>query len=354
MTRDDLVAALTHDNVSAFLRVLREGESSQDDDTAFHIIVGGQRFDSFDQHPHIFVPQPNGTQSSAAGAFQITWTTWTDYIRAYGPRPFTPEEQALCAVFLINRAGALDDVIAGRLDAAIRKLTKVWTSLAIPKRQKEAPEIFAAYGGRLADSQVPQPIDSPAPQTTVAPQGKPMGIFAALLPTILQSLPQLISVFGSPNDSEVAKRNQAAGVVVADTLIKATQAVNLQDAVEKIQNDPSALDAAHAAVNALIPQLVETGSGGIGGAREAMKITDGDWRKLVFSLPFVGMVAIMPLVWAIVAASVFKAGWLVEVDDQLRGVVWGFVIGTGFGSIIGFIYGTTNDSSKKTAALIAK
>src|SRR4051812_48087816 len=106
MTRDELLGALTHDNVAAFLRVLREGESSQDE-SAFTVMWGGDHFGSFDDPPRKHYPLP-GTNltTSAAGAFQITESSWNDFTAHYGQMPFTPENQSLCAVWLINRAGA--------------------------------------------------------------------------------------------------------------------------------------------------------------------------------------------------------------------------------------------------------
>lgn len=261
-TKDDLLAALTHDNVGAFLRVIRQYESSQDDN-AYRMVNGGGYFDAPPwKHPYEGQSAPPG---KAAGAPQFIPHTWGGLASKYGFEDFSPANQDLGAVALIAEHGALDDVIAGRLDAAIRKLTKVWVSLDNPKHQQEAPAIFASYGGKEAGSSVPVAPDSPTTQVTPhITEAKPMG---ALLPLVLQMIPSLISVFGSPNDSEVAKRNQAAGVLVADTLVKATQANNLADAVGKMQSDPGLLQAATDAVHELLPQLMDVG-GGVESARK--------------------------------------------------------------------------------------
>jgi hypothetical protein len=174
-----------------------------------------------------------------------------------------------------------------------------------------------------------------------------MGIFAALLPSILQSLPELLKVFGSDSDSEVRKRNQAAGVVVAETLIKATNAVNLQEAEEKLRTDPAALAAAREALSPVIAQLVETGGGGIDGARKAAASPDGDWRKLVFTFPFALAVAFLPLIYSVVLAALVKRPWLAEFSDDARMMVITAVINLILGALVGYVYGQSNQAVKR-------
>ena len=79
MDRARLAVALSHANVGAFLRVIREGESSQEP-VAYRMRWGGlgkpvAYFDDFSKHPRIFEPTTGGRQSSAAGAYQIVATT---------------------------------------------------------------------------------------------------------------------------------------------------------------------------------------------------------------------------------------------------------------------------------------
>lgn len=138
--------------VRAFFRVIRQGESSQDDAIAYRMIVGGKLFNSFADHPRIF-----GTPTStAAGAYQITKTTW-DWVRQQmGLKDFSPASQDAAALGLIAYRGALLDVVAGNMEAAIPKLRKEWTSLpgaaennAAAGDMAKAKRIFVAYGGAL-------------------------------------------------------------------------------------------------------------------------------------------------------------------------------------------------------------
>lgn len=322
-TIDQLLGWQSHDNFGAFVAVLAEGESSNDE-SAWTVIVGGQHFTSFDDHPRVFVPQPNGTKSSAAGKLQITATTWDDFCSHYGKMPFTPENQLTCGAWLIWRAGAMDDVIAGRLDAAIRKLSKVWTSLSIPKRQQEAPSIFAAYGGRTgnADSS-PVPVSPPTVKTKA--EVKPM--FAALIPLITQLLPQLIPALSQGHDSDEAKQWQGTGTAIANVLQKATNTDNIVQAVAAMQTNPDALAAAHAAVNEILPQLMDAGGSGLDGARKASMDPN--------QLPFWKQPALIffffasPLVYML-AYSVFFKGAGIEWSDDAR-----MMVATGVIALIG-------------------
>ena len=117
-------------NLQAFLRVIRyaEGTSSED---GYNIQFTGTRFGSFADHPRrVICSYYNGRQlcSSAAGAYQFLETTWDDVAGSIGAGDFRPEWQDRGAIELIRRAGALDDVLAGRVEEAVSKVAPVWAS----------------------------------------------------------------------------------------------------------------------------------------------------------------------------------------------------------------------------------
>jgi muramidase (phage lysozyme) len=336
VTLQDLLDAYRNANVLAFLHVIREGESSQDD-SAYRMLVFGGFFDSFADHPrihkdlvtHEVVPDWRnhpGKTSSAAGAPQITETTWDSVAKEYGFADFSPQCQDLAAIALIARRGALSDVIAGRLYAAIRKLTQEWTSLAIPKRQEAAAQVFLEYGGSL---------DQPASTQAAQPKEvKPMGF----IPILLQMIPSLISVFGSANDSEVAKRNQAAAVLVANTVKDAVGASGIGEAIDRMQSDPAALQAATDAVHELLPQLLEGGGGGIEGARKFA--TDHENSRYGRILEVVSYSALLFLLIAnglAFAIGWFKDDWgrieaVIQADIGVALMVFGFFVGSSLSS----------------------
>ncbi len=174
----------------------------------------------------------------------------------------------------------------------------------------------------------------------------PIAIAAAqaFLPRLVELIPALGAAFGSGSD--VQKRNIAGATMIADAVTKTVGEKNLQAAIEELERNPAKLAEARAAVADILPTLIEAGGGGIKGARDTAAAQSGDWRKLVFSLPFVGILVFVPTIWAVVAAAVFSFPWLLPLDAQMRGTVIGFVMGTIAGGIVMYVYGA---SMTKTA-----
>jgi len=155
MTRDDFRTALQHKNVVAFLRLIRAGESNQSD-SAYRVMFGGSHFTAPPwKHPHRRVTVGRLT-STAAGAYQFLARTWDGLVLQYQFEDFSPRNQDLGAVALIAQRGALDDVIAGRIEDAVRKCRKEWASL--PGAGYNQPErtfnqvmaTYKGYDGKLA------------------------------------------------------------------------------------------------------------------------------------------------------------------------------------------------------------
>lgn len=97
-----------------------------------------------------------GKVSTAAGRYQLIKPTWLDCKRALSLPDFSPDSQDRAAVYLIKRAGALDDVQAGRFDDAVAKCRTIWASLpgagyGQPERTLAAlRDAFTSSGGNLA------------------------------------------------------------------------------------------------------------------------------------------------------------------------------------------------------------
>jgi len=183
----NFASLLTSHNVQAAIRALRLGESWNDrldherDEMAWRVRYHPTRyptfFDDFSQHPRIFEPLPDGSnrRSSAAGALQLTATTWDDICSRYegvGPE-FTPYQQMCAGVALMHMEGALDDVVDGKFDAWLPKLAKRWASLPDSplqdggsKRSYAAVRAeYAAWGGTFYEDVyvVPPQTQEPAP-----------------------------------------------------------------------------------------------------------------------------------------------------------------------------------------------
>ncbi len=141
--------------MQAFLAAIKPGEGTAGP-MGYNTLFGGGLFYSFADHPRQKITR-NGLTSTAAGAYQILAGTWDDFCRAMGgAMPFTPENQDACAVWLIRRRGALEDVRNGNFAPAVRKCAKEWASLpGSPYGQPmvSMDQVQAAYeaaGGEVA------------------------------------------------------------------------------------------------------------------------------------------------------------------------------------------------------------
>lgn len=368
MTRDDLLGLLAHDNVQAFLRVLRAGETNQDG-SAYTVLFGGGRFDSVEDHPRArfyekndeFIKNGKKDYTTAAGAYQIVESTWDPIARQYGLNDFGPTNQDIAAVALIHRRGALEDVIAGRFDEAVRKCNREWASLpgspyGQPTRSlADARKTYREYGGCFAEETRAGPVvGTPAP--TVPRKGvampAPIAIAAiqAFLPAIVGLIPKLGSLFGS--GSEVQQRNVAAASMVGEAIVAATGAPNLQAAVERMQDDPECLRAASAAIDDLWPVIGEAGGGGIKAARDfaaAGGPATGKWTSPP-SPQFILSIALLGLVYMAMANITGLFGFQ-EWTAENRSNVLFLIVGTAIGAVTGFWFGTSHSSQRKDQLL---
>lgn len=149
----ETAAVNTARNLDAFLAIIRAGESSDN----YTAKVGGGNFSSFTDHPAItgefagIRRADDGRLSTAAGAYQITRTTWRDLggVKKYGD--FSPSAQDRAAIDLLKRRRAYEDVIAGRVEEAVRKLQNEWEMFTLARWRGE--RVLAAFkneGGALA------------------------------------------------------------------------------------------------------------------------------------------------------------------------------------------------------------
>lgn len=141
-------------NEAAFLYCLRLAEGTASDE-GYRALFGwrpgnGKTFSSYATHPKQFFNYTDLSgktiRTSAAGAYQITWTTFDALCRnypAFAGRAFDPATQDAMALTLIKEKGALGDVRAGRFETAIRKVRAVWASL--PGAGANQPERSLAY-----------------------------------------------------------------------------------------------------------------------------------------------------------------------------------------------------------------
>ena len=156
MKRADLQAALKTQNVTAFLKAIRLGEGTSDE-AGYYRIVGGGTFTDDSQHPNVrvFIPRYN-VYSTAAGAYQIINPTWRGLLKQYDFPDFSPDSQDQAAIALIAGRHALDEVIAGQFEEAVRLCSAEWASLpgsTAGQRIEAYADVLKVYqdaGGTLA------------------------------------------------------------------------------------------------------------------------------------------------------------------------------------------------------------
>lgn len=140
-------------NIRAFLDMIAFAEGTANAN-GYRMLFGGQLFDSYADHPRIYIPFRN-TTTSAAGRYQILARTWDSLRARLGLTDFTPASQDAAAIELIRERGALNDVRAGRVSQAVAKVAKVWASLpgaGYDQPERKFASLVAAYadaGGTL-------------------------------------------------------------------------------------------------------------------------------------------------------------------------------------------------------------
>jgi len=262
MTLSDLRRYLDLSNVAAFLRVIRERESSQDD-SAYTVLNGGSHFFDFAAHPYKGQRTPPG---KAAGAYQFIASTWGDVEQQYGMPDFSPGSQDAGAVARLVYRGALDDVMAGRFEQAVAKCRLEWTSLPGAAESSgswtmaKALAVFKQYGGRTAAELATLrpggvPTATPQPPAAAGPpiqQETPrMGTIA--LPLLAQLIPQVLGLFTARAQATIAEKTGADPKLAADLM----QAVITQvgNAVGVPVVDGASATSAVGALNALPPEV---------------------------------------------------------------------------------------------------
>ncbi|MFA7278961.1 MAG: glycoside hydrolase family 104 protein [Sterolibacterium sp.] len=344
-------------NVRAFLKMLRHGEGTTDED-GYRRMFGGKLFDSFADHPR----QPQTATfrggktltSSAAGAYQFLTRTWDGLVKQYGFSDFSPQSQDLAAVALIKGRKALDDVIAGRFDAAVQKCNKEWASLpGSPYGQptttlQKARQLYTDAGGIFASAT--QPTIAPGAKSALSPDPSspetPMLPFlAAALPYLFDAVPKLVKSF-SDDGVSVPARNEQAVTLAMQIAKTALGASNDQAVVDAIKDDPEAAAIVRNAIDASWAQI--TDASGVADARKADVAFVAAGGEVWRSPSFIISIALLPIVYMLVGAVVGLFGQ--PFSDDVRSAIANGVIGLILGGLTGYYFGQTTSRNRTPPA----
>ncbi|HEX7904894.1 MAG TPA: glycoside hydrolase family 104 protein [Chitinophagaceae bacterium] len=141
-------------NLKAFLLMIQFSEGTLGN-KAYRMLYGGNLFDDFSKHPNIPVTRW-GITSTAAGAYQFLYSTWTELQLSLRLPDFSPASQNKAAIELIRRGGAIDDILRGHVPQAINKCRKIWASFpgaGYGQSEKSLQDLLLFYekaGGQMA------------------------------------------------------------------------------------------------------------------------------------------------------------------------------------------------------------
>jgi muramidase (phage lysozyme) len=360
-------------NLRAFLRMLRVGEGTVDED-GYRRMFAGRLADNFADHPRIAVTAKLGGKpitSTAAGAYQFLSRTWDECAKALELPDFSPASQDLAAVYLIRRRKALPDVLAGRIEEAIRLCNKEWASLpGSPYGQptKTLAQALAYFNRYLAEDRgapvAPAPVEAPPPVAVEpplvmpkkpwsdalpvdpvnAPQGEAM--HPALIPIALEALKTVVPKLGELfAGSDRAKRNVQAAAAVIDVATQAIGARNAQEMVEAIETDKQAAATVKAAVEQnwyeITDLLIKAGDADersrIAAHDRAValaQLTGGRWLYLL------GGCAALILIASYAITGVVILGEKETFSDETKAMLLGQVVIFGFVTVLAFLFGS--------------
>lgn len=147
-------------NVVAFLDMLAWSEGTdhpkqQSNDRGYDVIVGGELFTSYRDHPRRVVTLSRlGIKSSAAGRYQLLARYWSVYRRQLALPDFSPLSQDLVAIQQIKERRAVEMIEQGKIVEAISRVKNIWASLpgaGYGQNEHKINDLLVAYenaGGR--------------------------------------------------------------------------------------------------------------------------------------------------------------------------------------------------------------
>ena len=95
----------------------------------YDVIVGGELFTDYSDHPRKLVTLNPKLKSTGAGRYQLLSRWWDAYRKQLGLKDFSPKSQDAVALQQIKERGALPMIDRGDIRQAIDRCSNIWASL---------------------------------------------------------------------------------------------------------------------------------------------------------------------------------------------------------------------------------
>lgn len=121
-------------NVLAFMNTIAftEGTDNNRQKTncfGYDVIVGGELFTDFKDHPNKLVKLNANLSSTAAGRYQILYRFWVIYKKQLNLPDFSPFSQDLYCRNILKEQRAIEPLLNGDFELAIKRTNNIWASL---------------------------------------------------------------------------------------------------------------------------------------------------------------------------------------------------------------------------------
>lgn len=134
----------------AFLSLIAYSEGTVNEgDNGYNVIVGGNLFDDYSDHPRksVWIARIKKF-STAAGRYQILERLYDAYKIILKLPDFGHESQDKIAIQMIKECKALEDIAAGRIKEAITKCRSRWASFpgaGYDQHENKMDDLIKAY-----------------------------------------------------------------------------------------------------------------------------------------------------------------------------------------------------------------
>lgn len=204
-------------NVQAFLALIRDTEGTAKGADPYRVYGGSAKNQIKDLSKPDFkrwgFTQTDGKKntSSASGAYQFLERTWNGLAKEHGLTDFSPRSQDLGAIALLKQSGALDSIVKGDFDTAVKKANRIWASLpgspyAQHTRSNEyVAQSLAKHLGEDVDlTKYKMPAGAPSPKQE-APTSKTVSTSPSVQDKVTETLQEVAVNVATPIAEKAVK-----------------------------------------------------------------------------------------------------------------------------------------------------